>query len=104
MIKSTYKNVFAALLRTLEFSNIYQSFDSYGEEYGLWKPHSKASFMIQWLLQIEPPFYFFLNQACRTMDATLLNMLGPFSQALSQVLFGAEVKRKDKLPSGNDIF
>lgn len=70
MIKSTYKNVFAAILRALEFSNIYQSFDSYGEEYGLWKPHSKASFMILWLLQIEPPFYFFLNIAVKNNDLT----------------------------------
>ena len=49
------------------------------DDYDLADPNSKAVFVVLWLNSIEPPFYFHLNNACRTRDATLLPMLTPRS-------------------------
>jgi len=65
--------------------------------YSLWNPNSCAVHLMLWLYSMEPPLYFSLNEACRSLDQHLLSQLGPFAAAISTVLFYAEMKRKDKV-------
>jgi len=49
---------------------------------------------------MEPPFYQDLNNACRTLDPTKLETLGPFAKAIFKVLlfgFISDKKRDDAL-------
>ena len=58
--------------------------------YGLRNACSKVVYLVLWVYSIEPPLYFFLNQACRQKDRSRLRMLGPLAAALGWVLFYAE--------------
>lgn len=88
----------------MNFSNIYRPFDNKDEEYGLLNPSSKATFFILWLYQIEPPFYFHLNEASRRQDRTLLPMLGPFARAIHHILNGADhYKSQQQLERGDQL-
>ena len=70
----------------------------------MFNPNSRAVFVVLWLYSIEPPFYFYLNKACRRRDPTYLPMFGPFAAALFMVLRGAEKYRGDKLQSGKELY
>jgi hypothetical protein len=60
-----------------------------GSDYDLYNPSSKACFLVLFLYSIEPPLYFFLNDACRKQNRALAPMLGAFAFALAVVLDGA---------------
>ena len=84
-IKSCYSTVFNLIRDLIQLDDNDKPFiatddlKAANQDYNLRNPKSKAVFLVLWLYSIEPPFYFYLNQACRRMDATLLNMLGPFA-------------------------
>ena len=98
---STYQRVFIELERYINFPDLDREFTDYGkDDYDLWWPTSKACFLVLFLYSIEPPLYFYLNDACRTKNKALLPMLGPFAYALWQVLRYAERERGDKMEWG----
>lgn len=73
----------------------------FNDEMNLYNPKSKGAFMLLWLYSIEPPFYYYLNKACRQLDSTLLPLLGPFAAAILFVLRGTtEYFREDSIKSG----
>ena len=75
-----------------------------GSEYDLWNPKSKACFIVLWMYSIEPPLYFFLNEACRLRNQNVVPLLGPFAAAVAIILDGrAEDRRPDKIEYGRDI-
>ena len=94
---ATYQRVFIELERLINFPDLDLQFGyGYGDqEYNLRHPTSKACFLVLFLFSIEPPLYFFLNDAIRTMNKALLPMLGPFAKAIYLVLLGAERGRVD---------
>jgi len=98
-IHSSYTDGFDRIKKMINFPDMDKQFGylSKDGDYCLWSPTSRASFLVLWLYSLEPPFYFHLNQACRSLDQTLLQFLGPFARALYQVLGGAEVMRADAL-------
>ena len=52
---------------------------------------------------MEPPFYEALNKACRELDESKLETLGPFAVAIGGVLGGgylSDIKRDDALEQG----
>ena len=91
-IHSSYTDGFDRIRKMINFPDMDKQFNStaYDNDYDLESPISRASFLVLWLYSLEPPFYFHLNQACRSLDQTLLQFLGPFAEALSWVLGGAE--------------
>ena len=88
------------------FSDLHKKFENMIDgvvtdpEYDLANPNSKACFLLFWLFTIEPPLYFFLNEACRNQDKKVIRELGPFALGLGFILAGAELFRKDRLPKG----
>jgi len=50
-------------------------------------PNSPQVQLILTLYSMEPPFYQDLNNACRTLDPTKLETLGPFASAIYWVLY-----------------
>jgi hypothetical protein len=72
----------------------------YNSEYNLWNPNSKACFIVLWLYSIEPPLYYFFNEACRLRNKAVLPLLGPFAAAVGAILQGAEYTRADTIMSG----
>ena len=68
-IIANYRKAFTKMLLMISFPDLDKPFD-YGsdDDYDLWKPTSKAVFLILFLYSMEPPFYAALNQACRTLD------------------------------------
>ena len=95
---TSYQRVFTNLLLLVNFSDLNQPFTTRDNtEYSLRDPTSKACFLVLFLYSIEPPFYFHLNDACRTKNKALLPMLGPFAYAIHQVLLAAEENRGDKM-------
>ena len=70
-------------------------------DYNLVNPKSKGCFIVLWLYSIEPPLYYFVNEACRLRDKTVVPLLGPFLAAIAIILDGnAEGKRPDKREVG----
>lgn len=68
-------------------------------------PYSPEVMLLLYLYSMEPPFYADLNNACRTLDNSKLNSLGPYSRALGRLLYwgvSSEAKRDDKLRQGYD--
>ena len=58
-----------------------------------------------YMYSLEPPIYYYLNQACRTMDKSKLDTLGPFARVLFRMLRcgrGCDGKRVDKMRVGED--
>ena len=53
-----------------------------------------------YIYSLEPPIYRYLNKASREKDASYIDTLGPFSDALRTILHHAEKKRGDKIPAG----
>ena len=49
-------------------------------------PFSEQVSLILFLYSIEPPFYAFLNQACREMDESKLPSLGPYARVVHVLL------------------
>ena len=49
-------------------------------------PKSRVVCLILYLYSIEPPFYAELNSACRLLDKSKLQTLGPFARALFEIL------------------
>ena len=49
-------------------------------------PYSIEVMILLYLYSMEPPFYFELNQACRTLDHSQLNTLGPYAAAIGMLL------------------
>ena len=45
-------------------------------------PDHPITQLILTLYSMEPPFYADLNNACRTLDPSKLNTLGPFANAI----------------------
>jgi len=102
---ATYQRVFIELERLINFPDLDREFtaDHFNpkkDDYDLWWPTSKACFLVLFLYSIEPPLYFYLNDAIRTMNKALLPMLGPFASAIYLVLRGAEENRGDKMETG----
>jgi len=60
-----------------------------------------------YMYSLEPPIYYYLNQACRTMDKSKLDTLGPYAAVLFEMLYwGRECDRKrvDKMRLGMNDF
>ena len=58
-----------------------------------------------YMYSLEPPIYYYLNQACRTMDKSKLDTLGPYARVLYEMLaWGSwcDGKRVDKMRRGWD--
>ncbi len=58
-----------------------------------------------YMYYLEPPIYYYLNQACRTMDKSKLDTLGPYARVLLTMLAGdihCDRKRVDKMRLGKD--
>ena len=90
-VMSTYRRVFDTILTLVAFSDPDKKFNmSYRDEYDLCNPESKACYSMVWMYSLEPPLYYMLNKAMRSKDKAYLQMLGPFAQAISWVLRGAE--------------
>ena len=56
-----------------------------------------------YMYSLEPPIYYYLNQACRTMDKSKLDTLGPYARVLYEMLWYGDVcdmKRDDKMRVG----
>ena len=56
-----------------------------------------------YMYSLEPPIYYYLNQACRTMDKSKLDTLGPYALVLYKMLYcGRECDggRVDKMRLG----
>ncbi len=56
-----------------------------------------------YMYSLEPPIYYYLNQACRTMDKSKLDTLGPYARVLFEMLEeGRECDRErdDKMRVG----
>jgi len=83
----------------INFPDLDKKFDYYSEdEYDLCNPKSKACFIVLWLYSIEPPLYYFVNEACRLRNKTVVPLLGPFVAAVAIILDGyAEGQRPDKI-------
>lgn len=97
MTMKTYSGVFKTIEEIVQFEDMDKRFSAafpdnsdYSSDYNLLNPRSKATFLILWLYSVEPPLYFHLNHACRSMDFTLLPMIGPFAKALYWTLMYAE--------------
>jgi len=85
----------------INFPDLDKKFDRYDDVYGLCEPKSKACFIVLWLYSIEPPLYYFVNEACRLRNKTVVPLLGPFVAAVAIILDGlAEGKRPDKIGVG----
>ena len=89
MIVETLNLVFMNIELLVAFTDMDRKFDRYNSEYGLYCPTSKACFLILYFYSIEPPLYYYLNKACRHMDATALPLLGPWAWALAAILAAA---------------
>ena len=58
-----------------------------------------------YMYSLEPPIYYYLNQACRTMDKSKLDTLGPYARVLFYMLGmgrACDGKRDDKMRMGKD--
>ena len=56
-----------------------------------------------WLYSIEPPLYYFFNEACRLRNKAVVSLLGPFAAAVGIILNGiAEEARPDTIKRGID--
>ena len=98
VVQETYRRVFETIQRLINFPDLDKKFDRDGEEYGLCKPESKACFIVLWLYSIEPPLYYFFNEACRLRNKAVVSLLGPFAAAVGIILNGsAEEKRPDTI-------
>ena len=56
-----------------------------------------------YMYSLEPPIYYYLNQAMRKMDTTKLDTLGPYARVLFAMLACGTVcdkKRVDKMRRG----
>ena len=101
VVQETYRRVFETIQRLINFPDLDKKFDTDGEEYGLWMPESKACFIVLWLYSIEPPLYYFFNEACRLRNKAVVSLLGPFAAAVGIILNGnAEKKRPDTIKGG----
>ena len=95
-VMQTYTNVFKKIEQIMDFPDMNQKFyglydnDEMDPIYGLFNPRSRASVLVLWLYSVEPPLYFHLNDACRSMDHPLIPMLGPFARAIYETLSYAE--------------
>ena len=104
-VQKTYNQVFALIHRLINFPDLDKKFiakygheEDYSSEYNLYNPKSKACFIVLWLYSIEPPLYFFLNDACRLRNQSVVPLLGPFAAAIAIILGGvAEGKRPDTI-------
>jgi len=83
---ATYDTLFNHLMKMIDFPDMDKKFicvlksdDDFESDYNLYNPSSKATFLTLFLYSVEPPFYFHLNQACRSLDVSLVTMLGPFA-------------------------
>jgi len=104
-VKQTYNNVFDIILLLISFPDLDKKFEIKNigvtdPKYDLKNPNSKACFLLFWLFTIEPPLYFFSNEACCKQDKKVIRELGPFALGLGFILAGAELFRKDRLPKG----
>jgi len=58
-----------------------------------------------YMYSLEPPIYYYLNQACRTMDKSKLDTLGPYAAVLFRMLEWGVVcdeERVDTMRVGTD--
>ena len=58
-----------------------------------------------YMYSLEPPIYYYLNQACRTMDKSKLDTLGPYARVLFEMLWlgaNCDEERVDKMRVGWD--
>jgi len=58
-----------------------------------------------YMYSLEPPIYYYLNQACRTMDKSKLDTLGPYARVLYVMLDcgrWCDMERVDKMRVGED--
>ena len=86
----------------INFPDLDKKFDWYNDVYGLCEPKSKACFIVLWLYSIEPPLYYFVNEACRLRNKTVVPLLGPFVAAVAIILDGrSEAERPDKIKTFN---
>ena len=85
-VQETYRRVFELIQRLINFPDLDKKFASTSidvdkTDYNLWNPKSKGCFIVLWLYSIEPPLYYFVNEACRLRDKTVVPLLGPFLAA-----------------------
>ena len=102
-MQETYRRVFELIQRLINFPDLDKKFGYFTSdgEYNLSNPKSKACFIVLWLYSIEPPLYYFVNEACRLRDKTVVPLLGPFLAAIAIILNGmAEGERPDKIGVG----
>ena len=100
-MQETYRRVFELIQRLINFPDLDKKFDylcSDTPDYDLFNPKSKGCFIVLWLYSIEPPLYYFFNEACRLRNKAVVPLLGPFAAAIAIILNGfAEVERPDKI-------
>ena len=67
-------------------------------------PNSVVVCLVLYLYSIEPPFYAYINKACKEQDKTKLKTLGPIVRVLYQILVGGgtESSREDRITTGQD--
>jgi len=82
VVQETYRRVFETIQRLINFPDLDKKFDRFDEEYSLERPESKACFIVLWLYSIEPPLYYFFNEACRLRNKAVVSLLGPFAAAV----------------------
>ena len=94
---TSFKKALDTIVALIQIPDHDKPFDYHDPIYGLHNPCSKAVYFILWVYSMEPPIYFWLNQACRQKDTSKLRMLGPLAAALGEVLNYAEDNRSDKV-------
>lgn len=97
-LKDFYREVFQFMLMSIGLEDN----DALLTKKQLRNPRSKVVCLILYLYSIEPPFYAELNSACRLLDESKLETLGPFARALFEILNCGltESMRKDTLRKG----
>lgn len=101
--RATLTNIFKTV--TIEDWNQIMTLDEDDEELGLNNPYSKICCFILQLYTMEigtPSLYNEVNRVAREMDMSLLEDLGPYLKALSEITSQGEKNKKknDKIKTG----
>lgn len=81
--KNSYAEVFTQLLKFIEIPGKDKPL-KLGDhsDLDLHNPNSVVVAFLCYLYSIEPPFYFYVNQACMQRDKSMLKSLGPYATAI----------------------
>ena len=59
---------------------------------------------ILYMYSMEPPFYKYMNKACREKDWSKIDKLGPFAAVLGEIVRNQDPFREDRQPSDFKVY